>query len=123
MVGKYGVLNTSLEDNACRLSMILQDGDVVVAAGGDGTASIALNGVILSKKDVAFNALPYGNFNDMAKTLSGEEGKKWYPLEVKINGKNWRYVGCYFSVGMFAASTRSFDEKGRRAKVKSKCGS
>ena len=68
MIGKYEIQPTDVDDNAKRLAEFLLDGDIVVTAGGDGTATIGLNGVILSEKIVRFMALPYGNFNDMART-------------------------------------------------------
>ena len=52
MFGKYEVKPTDVDDNAEQLSKILMDGDIVIAAGGDGTATIGLNGVMLSKKAV-----------------------------------------------------------------------
>ena len=48
MVGKYEISDTDVDDNARKLSKIVMDGDVVVAAGGDGTANIAVNGILLS---------------------------------------------------------------------------
>ena len=57
LVGKYEVSPTDVDDNAEKLSRILGDGDLVVAVGGDATASIGLNGCLLSKKDVEYSAL------------------------------------------------------------------
>lgn len=122
MVGKYGVLPTDVDDNAKRLSRVLADGDVVVSAGGDGTATIALNGVMLSGKKVKLSVLPYGNFNDLARSFRGQEGKMWYPLEVFIDGEHWRYIGAYFSMGMMAESTEVFDGKKERKKLREKGG-
>ena len=36
MVGKYEISDTDVDDNARKLSKIVMDGDIVVAAGGDG---------------------------------------------------------------------------------------
>lgn len=140
LVGKYRVKPTDVDDNAKELAKILNDGDLVIAAGGDGTAVIAVNGVMLSEKDVALGVLGYGNFNDMARMLGmrraveygGEyvggvteiaqrftEGriKEIYPLEVKINGEHWRYVPCYVTLGLFAESVAVFDEEKVRKKL------
>ena len=48
LIGKYEVVSTDVDDNANRLSRILEDGDLVVTVGGDATASIGMNGCLLS---------------------------------------------------------------------------
>jgi diacylglycerol kinase family enzyme len=118
MFGKYEVKPTDVDDNAEQLSKILTDGDIVIAAGGDGTATIGLNGVMLSKKAVRFMAVPFGNFNDMARTLKKASGKELYPLEAKIDGVHYRYAACYFTIGMFAESTEIFDAEKTRKKLR-----
>lgn len=122
LVGKYGIRRTGLADNAEGISKILLDGDKVIVAGGDGTATMAINGVIQSGKKVTVRFLPYGNFNDMARCCEGKEGKKWYPIEVKVNGEHFWYVGGYFSLGMFAQSTGVFNGEERRKKLQEKRG-
>lgn len=117
MVGKYEVKPTDVDDNASELSRILLNDDIVIAAGGDGTSTIGLNGVMLSGKQVRFMALPFGNFNDMARTMKRASGKNFYPLETVIDGKHYRYAACYFTIGMFAESTKIFDEKKTRKKL------
>ena len=125
MIGKFEVADTDVDDNAGRLAKILLDNDLVISAGGDGTANIAMNGVMLSgRKDVKLGVLGYGNFNDMARSfgkpklqdiLEGKPEKVW-PLECSINGKHWRYGMCYFTIGMFAEACGVFDHpKTRRA--------
>ena len=102
MLGKFEVADTDVDDNARRLAKILRDGDVVIAAGGDGTANIAINGIMQSEhQNIRIGVLGYGNFNDMARTfgkLSLDEimqnvghAKEVWPLECSINGKHWRY--------------------------------
>ena len=118
MLGKYEVKPTDVDDNAAALADFLIDGDIVVAAGGDGTATIGLNGCMLSEKQVRFIAIPFGNFNDMARTLKNASGKELYPLEAKIDGKHYRYAACYFTIGMFAESTEIFDAEKTRKKLR-----
>ncbi len=141
LVGKYEVKAMRLHENADELAKILSDGDLVVAAGGDGTASMAVNGVMRSGKDVALGVLGYGNFNDFARMLKSKRAveyggeyvggvteiveryeagktKEIYPLEVKVDGKHWRYAPCYVSLGLFAESTAVFDEPKVREKLK-----
>ena len=118
MVGKFEVQPTNVDDNARRLAKVLTSGDLVIAAGGDGTANIAVNGIMLSKaQNVKFGVIGYGNFNDVARTfgslklddiLKGHV-KRVYPLECKINGKHWRFGMCYFTLGMFAEACACFD--------------
>ena len=118
MLGKYEVLPTDVDDNAEKLAKMLTDGDIVIAAGGDGTATIGLNGVMLSNADVRFMAVPFGNFNDTARTLAKASGKELYPLEALVNGKHYRFAACYFTLGMFAESTKVFDEAKMREKLR-----
>ena len=49
-VGKFELDLGDVDENAARLAGILQDGDLVVAAGGDGTASVAVNGVMMAEE-------------------------------------------------------------------------
>lgn len=140
LVGRYAVKEVSLKENVKQLAKILNDGDLVVAVGGDGTATMAANGVLRSKKDVVFGAMGYGNFNDLAKIFKTKRPVEYggeyigglseimarfeagkistiYPLEVQIDGKHWRYVLSYMTLGMFAESTRVFDEPKVRKKL------
>ena len=130
VVGKYEVLDTNVDDNAEKLAKVLNDGDLVVAAGGDATATIALNGAMLSRtKDVKLGVLGYGYFNDMARTLgarslreivaiteggSGGRVAEAWGLECLVNGKHWRWGMCYFTAGLFAESTVIFDQRDNR---------
>ncbi len=118
VLAKYEVEQIDVNENAAKLAAMIQDGDLVIAAGGDGTASAALNGVMMTKaKNVRFSTLGFGNFNDTARTfgepkleeiLNGEASEVW-PLECLINGKHWRYGMCYFTAGMFAEACPVFD--------------
>ena len=120
-VGKYEVQKELVEVNAKRLAEFLKDGDLVVAAGGDGTVAVAVNGIILSRKKATLGVLPYGDFNDFAKTTKTKtleeiiekfqvgEGKKFWPLEVVIDGRHWRYAVGYVTVGLFAKAAGIFD--------------
>ena len=80
-IGKYDVSQSNdFEKNVAQLSKCLKDGDTVIAAGGDATSSVCLNAILKSKKDATLGVLPYGNFNDLARTLgmmSGEEMLGW----------------------------------------------
>ena len=127
LVGKYEVEKTDLEQNVVKLAGLLQNGDRVVAAGGDATAVIAVNAIMTSGMDVELAVLPYGNFNDLARTLrikkfaDAVEGKvrKLYPLEILVDGKHVRYATCYVTVGMMAEAVKLYDGKKMRRVLKS----
>lgn len=132
LVGKYEVKKAPLEQNARELAKILIDGDLVVAIGGDGTATMTLNAVMQAKKKVVLGELAYGNFNDLGMMIGVQGGMKEivkryeagetrevYPLDVEVDGKHWRYALGYVTVGMLAASTTIFEEPKVREKLKS----
>lgn len=129
IVGKYQIKQTGFEDNVEQLAKILTDDTLLIVAGGDGTAAIAMNGALRSGKEVTVGVLGYGNFNDIARMLGQEnvEGilrnyeagatRDLYALEVRLDGKLWRYAPSYFTVGMFAQSTEVFEEEKVRKKL------
>ncbi len=139
LLGKFEVKHVDLNENATNLSKILLNGDLVVAAGGDGTGSVALNGAIESGKDVTLAILGFGNFNDFSRTLgyynitdiitdfikstssktANSHIQSLHPLEAIVDGKHYRYSACYFTIGMFAESTEVFDQKKTRGTLKS----
>ena len=132
LVGKYEVLPTNVDDNALKLSKILQDGDLVVAVGGDATASIGMNGCLLSGKDVVFSALSFGNFGDVAhyfgnlefseviERFGRKETREFYPIDVRVDGEHFRYAAGYATVGMMAESVEIFNQEKNRNKMKKK---
>ncbi|MBR3386096.1 acylglycerol kinase family protein [Candidatus Saccharibacteria bacterium] len=69
MVGKFTIEKAPFSKNVTRLKKVLKPGDTVIAAGGDATASVCLNAILESGKDITLGVLPYGNFNDLARTL------------------------------------------------------
>lgn len=69
MVGKYKISPTPLNDNILNFTKLVKDGDLVIVAGGDATGIVASNAILNSNKDVTLAVLPYGNFNDFARTL------------------------------------------------------
>lgn len=69
IVGKYEVQHTNIDDNIKTFSKLLKDGDLIISAGGDATGVICANAILKSGKDAALAVLPYGNFNDLSRTL------------------------------------------------------
>ena len=136
LVGKYEVAPSDLEDNIARLSALLKNGDLVISAGGDATGIIASNAILCSGKSATLAALPYGNFNDLARTLRTKSledvmelasndtchGRNLYPLEIYVDGKFFRYATCYATIGMTAEAVSLYDSPKMRAKLKSTFG-
>ncbi len=132
IVGKYEIANTNIEDNTKHLSRVLEGDDLVLAAGGDATAIIAANAILESGKKVTLAVLPYGNFNDLSRTLrtktfddvflSGATARNFYPLEIIVDGKFFRYSTCYVTVGMTAESVGLYNEPEMRRKLKKTFG-
>lgn len=141
LVGKYALRPTDVDDNAAQLAKLLNDGDLVVAAGGDGTAAVAVNGILRSKKEATFTALGYGNFNDVARMLGTKRPVEYggeyvggiveiaqrfeteqtaviYPLEAEVDSELWRYAPCYVTLGMFAESAAVLNSEAVRKKLR-----
>ncbi len=131
MIGKYEVEPTDVDQNAAKLSKILKNDDLVIAAGGDATAQIAANSILKSNKDVSLAVLPYGNFNDLSRTLQTNSieqilkqktSRKLYPLEIIVDGKLFRYATCYVTIGMTAEAVSLYDTPKVRKKLKTNFG-
>lgn len=128
MIGKFAIKKAPFEENVKALKKVLQDGDIAIAAGGDATAAVTANAILESKKDVTLGVLPYGNFNDLARTLGTmkyndifdnfNNVKKLYPLDIIVNGTHWRYATCYVTAGMTAEAVELFDEPKFRAYIR-----
>ncbi|MBR3248657.1 hypothetical protein IKF89_01335 [Candidatus Saccharibacteria bacterium] len=132
LVGKYEVEKIGIEGNVEKLAKLLKDGDTVLAAGGDATGVIAANAIMQSGCDVTLAVLPYGNFNDLARTLGtnsfddvfddNAKVRKFYSLEVIVDGKHWRYATCYVTMGMTAEAVKLYDAAKMRKVLKKKWG-
>lgn len=131
-VGKYEVAPTDLDDNILKLSKIIRDGDLVLSAGGDATGIIASNAVLMSGKDARLAVLPYGNFNDLSRTLrtrtfddvfaGSTSVRNFFPLEIYVDGKFLRFATCYVTIGMTAEAVEIYDSPKMRAKLKNRFG-
>ncbi len=115
---EYTVEKIGFENNVKRLKDKIKDGDLCFAVGGDATAAITANAIMESKKAATLAVLPYGNFNDLARTLGTMKQKninlasnpiELYPLEIYVDGKFWRYATCYVTIGMTAEAVELFD--------------
>ena len=130
IIGKYEVEPTSIDENIAKFSKLLKDGDIVIAAGGDATGVIAANSILDSGKDATLAVLPYGNFNDLARTLGAikfDDVRKaasitLHPLDIIIDTQHWRYATCYVTIGMTATAVSLYDNPSMRKKLKTNFG-
>ncbi len=129
LIGKFEVEKGDIEKNIGRFSEVIKNDDLVISAGGDATAAMVVNGILKSDKRVKLAVLPYGNFNDLSRTLGTKKVqdvfyndkvviKKMYPLEIFLNGDFFRYAACYVTIGMTAESVELFDDPIIRRKLK-----
>lgn len=129
MVARFEVEHGSVETNAVRLAEIIRKGDLVLSAGGDGTATMVLNALMMADKRATMAVMGFGNFNDYVGTFGEmtleeivrrfEEGRMrdFYPVEIRLDGKHFRYFGMYCSVGLMAEATEVFERKKVRRKM------
>ncbi|MBR0431062.1 hypothetical protein IJJ05_02125 [Candidatus Saccharibacteria bacterium] len=129
LIGKYEVEPTDVDKNATKFAHILKDGDFVISAGGDATGVISANAILQSGKDVTLAVLPFGNFNDLSRTLGTKSFKKafghpqkLYPLEIIVDGKLFRYATCYVTIGMMAEAVQLYDKPKMRKILKKSSG-
>ena len=129
MVLKFEVKKGNVEADAAELTKVIRKGDLILSAGGDGTASMVMNAILWSGKLATMGVMGLGNFNDFYTTTGElkfsqivkkfEEGKveTLYPLRVEVNGELFRYAGMYVTVGMMAEATGVFDQKRTRKRL------
>ncbi len=130
LIGKYEVEPTDVDKNATKFAKLLKDGDLVISAGGDATGVISANAILKSGKDVCLAVLPFGNFNDFAKTLGtkslddifGHQPSNYYPLEIFVDGELFRYATCYVTIGMMAEAVSIYDKPKMRKILKTANG-
>lgn len=140
IIGKYEIKPTDINQNIANLAKIIQDGDLIISAGGDATGVIAVNAIMKSTKRATLAALPYGNFNDLARTLRTKNindvfkncklkqqslatsNNCLYPLDIIVDGKHWRYATCYVTIGMTAEAVKLYDTQKMRRKLKTSFG-
>lgn len=118
MVARYEIKDASVRVNIAELAKIIRKGDLVLSAGGDVIAMVAMNAIIKSGEIATLGVMPFGVFNDFAETLGRlnfkqiirkfEEGRyvDFYPLNITVDKKHYVYSGMYFMVGMMAESAR-----------------
>ncbi|MBQ3441545.1 hypothetical protein IJG27_04560 [Candidatus Saccharibacteria bacterium] len=68
-IDEYTIKKIGFENNVKNLEKEIKDDDLLLALGGDATAAITANAILESGKSATLAVLPYGNFNDLARTL------------------------------------------------------
>jgi diacylglycerol kinase family enzyme len=127
---EYKIVHTFFEDNVERIGRLLQAGDLVVAAGGDGTAAITANAIMKADlPGVVLGVLGYGNFNDLATSVSGHRARvdrllryqktlDLRLLEVAVNGEHFRYSTMYADIGLVAGAVNEFEKGPERHRLR-----
>lgn len=98
-----------------KITKELQDGDIVIAAGGDGLVNVALDAALISGCKVTCAVMPLGNFNDFSRAINGNvhdlsriltsQTVDFYPLDLIINGRHKLYGMQYITFGASAKLT------------------
>ncbi|MBR3180421.1 hypothetical protein IKF57_02755, partial [Candidatus Saccharibacteria bacterium] len=68
-IDEYTIKKIGFENNVKNLQKEIKDDDLLLALGGDATAAITANAILESGKSATLAVLPYGNFNDLARTF------------------------------------------------------
>ncbi|MCL1876827.1 hypothetical protein FWF74_02235 [Candidatus Saccharibacteria bacterium] len=104
----------------------IKDGDTVLAAGGDGTLSTVLNGLLAGGQKVNLALLPLGQSNDAVGSFMTRETAldivnhinspaiDYRPIDLIINGKHFRYALHEWSIGHLA-NIGAWDDRVQRA--------
>lgn len=117
-----------LDDNIAALTPLIETGDTILPAGGDGTMLAVSNAFLANgAENVAIAPLAYGNFNDMAGKQTdpldviGPDALRVLhtPLSIEVNHKLWRYAPAYLTLGFTARAAAAFEQENSRAKLKS----
>ncbi len=93
----------------------LRDGDIVIAAGGDGLVNVTLDAVLTSGREVTCAVMPLGNFNDFGRAVNGRTHDlakilssqivDFHPLDLIVNGRHELYGMQYITFGASAELT------------------
>lgn len=128
----YEIEPTSPLENAEKIAKILKSGDVILVAGGDGTAHIATNAIVFSEKEnIKIKYAGFGNFNDYAHSFSKNNHKacvdaiqhekcvaQFKPLKIYVNDKFYRLAPLYMTIGLTAEIAEIFEHPKVRGALK-----
>ena len=118
------VQQAHLDDNVARLAPLIQPGDIILSAAGDGSAHATAHAVMAAHQPgVELGFLAYGNFNDLPNTLNSKTTLKdpvaflaqampqeIWPIHVSVDGTPLRSALLYASIGWTASAASQFDD-------------
>ena len=92
-----------------RLSPELLDGDLVIAAGGDGIAQVTFQAVYQANRAIVYGTIPLGNGNDISRAFNGRHRSArailnqsvvdYHPLNIVVDGKLTFSLASYVTFG------------------------
>ena len=117
------VQQAHLDDNVARLAPLIQPGDIVLSAAGDGSAHATAHAVMAANQPgVELGFLAFGNFNDLPNTLNTKATLRdpvafldhatpqdIWPIDVLVNGQRQRSALLYATAGWTASAAGQFD--------------
>ena len=123
----------SLQENVAYLVPLIQPGDVILSAAGDGSAHALAHAVLEANQvDISLGFLGFGNFNDLAHTfgtraslrdplelLKDAKEVQLRPLDVIANGRLQRKAFLYATFGWTAQAASRYDNPGIRRRLQS----
>lgn len=126
------VQQAHLDDNVARLAPFIQAGDIVLAAGGDGSAHAVFHTVLAANQPgVELGFLAFGNFNDIPNAFNTKQtlrdpvafleqatAQEVWPLNVVVDSKPLRSALLYASAGWTAQAANRFDDPIVRRKLR-----
>lgn len=125
------VRQAHLDENVFRIAPLIQPGDIILSAAGDGSAHAVAHSVMAANKpDTVLGFLAYGNFNDLPNTFNSKQTlqdpvdflrqarpQSIWPLDVFVNGERVRSALLYSTVGWTAAAAGQFDDPKIRHRI------
>ena len=92
-----------------RLSPELLNGDLVIAAGGDGIAQVTFQAVYQANRAIVYGTIPLGNGNDISRALNGRHRSArailnqsvvdYHPLNIVVDGQLTFSLASYVTFG------------------------
>lgn len=125
------VQQASLAENVERLKTQIKPNDIVLSAGGDGSAHAVAHSVLAADQpNVSIGFLGYGNFNDLPHSLNKRRDQKdplsllenateqtLYPLTILADNQPVRSALLYTTIGWTAKAAAKFDDQSSRQRV------
>jgi hypothetical protein len=114
------------ETNIADMRAVLRDGDIVMSAGGDGTAMQVANAVLREgHTDTLLAPMGYGNFRDLGRerdplALLGPNAhtEESHPMTIEVNGRYLRDAPGYMTLGFTALAASRFGSPESRARMR-----